>query len=53
MAWLANHVLGRGLTLRRGDLVTTGSLVKSQFPRAGNSVEFMLPGFGEVTLRVI
>jgi hypothetical protein len=32
--------------------VTTGSLVKSQFPQAGNRIAFRLPGFGEVELDI-
>jgi 2-keto-4-pentenoate hydratase len=44
LAWLANHLTARGLSLRRGDIVTTGSLVKSQFPQAGSRVTFQLDG---------
>jgi 2-keto-4-pentenoate hydratase len=52
LAWLANHVQARGLSLKQGDIVTTGSLVKSQFPTAGNRVLFSLPGFGKVGVEV-
>ena len=52
LAWLANHLADRQLQLKAGDIVTTGSLVKSQFPVAGNRVAFRLPGFGEVHLDV-
>ena len=52
LAWLANHLAGRGLSLQAGDIVTTGSLVRSQFPVAGHRVSFRLPGFGEVALAV-
>ncbi len=52
LAWLANHLASRGLPLNAGDIVTTGSLVKSQFPVAGNRIAFRLPGFGEVELVV-
>lgn len=52
LAWLANHLVTRGLPVRAGDIVTTGSLVKSQFPVAGNRIAFRLPGFGEVHLAV-
>jgi 2-keto-4-pentenoate hydratase len=50
LAWLANHLAARGLTMKAGDIVTTGSLVKSQFPVAGNRIAFRLLGFGEVDL---
>ena len=52
LAWLANSLADRRLTLRAGDLVTTGSLVKSQFPVAGQRVEFLLPSFGSVELAI-
>jgi len=52
LAWLANHLAARGLPVKAGDIVTTGSLVKSQFPVAGNRISFRLPGFGEVTLNI-
>jgi 2-keto-4-pentenoate hydratase len=52
LAWLANHLAARGLSMRAGDIVTTGSLVKSQFPVAGNRIAFHLPGVGEVNLAV-
>ena len=50
LAWLANHLVARGLSMKAGDIVTTGSLVKSQFPQAGNRIAFRLPGLGEVEL---
>lgn len=52
LAWLANHLVARGLPMKAGDIVTTGSLVKSQFPMAGSRIAFRLPGFGEVKLAV-
>jgi 2-keto-4-pentenoate hydratase len=53
LAWLANHLTARGLTLRRGDIVTTGSLVKSQFPQAGSQVVFQLDGAAPVSASII
>ena len=52
LAWLANHLAARGLAMKAGDIVTTGSLVKSQFPVLGNRIDFRLPGFGDVQLTV-
>lgn len=52
LAWLANHLAARGVPMKAGDIVTTGSLVKSQFPHAGNRVAFRLPGFGDVALDI-
>lgn len=53
LAWLANHLSARGLALRRGDIVTTGSLVKSQFPQAGSQVTFQLDGAAPVSASLI
>ena len=52
LAWLANHLAARGLPMKAGDIVTTGSLIKSQFPVAGNRIAFRLPGLGEVLLDI-
>lgn len=52
LAWLANHLAARGLSMKAGEIVTTGSLVKSQFPQARSRVDFRLPGLGEVHLAV-
>ena len=52
VAWVANHLAahGRGLVFR--DVVITGSIITSKFPRAGDLVEFSLENLGKVELRV-
>jgi 2-keto-4-pentenoate hydratase len=52
LAWLANHLQQRGLSLAAGDVVTTGSLVTSKFAEAGNTVGFDIDGLGSVGLHV-
>jgi 2-keto-4-pentenoate hydratase len=52
LAWLANHLAQRGLPLAAGHLVTTGSLVTSKFPAAGNTVAFDIDRLGGVILHV-
>lgn len=52
LAWLAGHLQERGLALAAGHLVTTGSLVTSKFPVAGNTVDFRIDGLGSVRLVV-
>ena len=52
LAWLANHLAARGLGLWRGDVVITGSLVTSKFPKAGDLVRFEAGALGAVELRV-
>ena len=52
MAWIANHMRLRGRHFKAGDWVTTGSWVASQFPLAGQTLRFAMPGLAEVTLAV-
>lgn len=52
LAWVANHLAGRGEGLRGGDVVITGSLVTSKFPRAGDRVRFEAGALGAVELQV-
>jgi 2-keto-4-pentenoate hydratase len=46
--WLADHLGARGGTLRKGDIVMTGSLVPTQFPQAGDRFAFAVEGLGTV-----
>jgi 2-keto-4-pentenoate hydratase len=52
LAWIANHLRGRGRSLRKGDVVITGSLVASRFPRAGDLLQFEAGALGSVELAV-
>jgi len=52
LTWLANHLAARGLGLWRGDVVITGSLVTSRYPRAGDLVRFEAGALGAVELHV-
>ena len=52
LAWVANNLAARGLGLWRSDVVITGSLVASQFPRAGDKVGFDAGALGSVELSV-
>ena len=48
LAWLANHLAADGKTLRAGEIVLTGSLVKTLWLKAGASVVMELQGLGSV-----
>lgn len=52
LAWIANHLRRRGRFLRKGDIVITGSLVPSQFPRAGDVLQFDAGPLGAIELAV-
>ncbi len=52
LAWLADHLASRGGHLKAGEVVTLGSVVKTIYPRAGNSIEARFEGLSPVTLRI-
>ena len=49
LAWLANHLAADGKGLRAGELVLTGSLVKTVWLNAGDKVKMELSGLGNVS----
>jgi 2-keto-4-pentenoate hydratase len=52
VAWIADHLSAEGRGLLRGDVVITGSLIRTQPGRPGDLVEFALEGLGGVELRI-
>jgi 2-keto-4-pentenoate hydratase len=48
LAWLANHLAAEKKGLRAGDIVLTGSLVKTAWLSAGDKVTMELQGLGSV-----
>jgi 2-keto-4-pentenoate hydratase len=52
VAWVADHLAAHGRGLLRGDVVITGSIVTTKFPKAGDLIRFSVEGLGEVELRV-
>jgi 2-keto-4-pentenoate hydratase len=48
LAWLANHLAAEGRGLHAGQIVLTGSLVKTVWLSAGDRVTMALDGLGEV-----
>src|SRR5437764_2488932 len=51
LAWLANHLAADGKSLRAGQLVLTGSLIKTVWLNAGDEVAMELEGLGRVEAR--
>jgi 2-keto-4-pentenoate hydratase len=49
LAWLANHLAEEGRHLHAGQIVLTGSLVKTVWLAAGDRVTMELEGLGDVT----
>ena len=51
LAWVANHLGGRGLRLRAGDIVMTGSVSKLLRPKAGDTVRATYTRLGTTAVR--
>ena len=52
VAWLANRLNRQGKMLQRDMLVMTGSSIKTQFPNAGDTLDFKIEGMGGVRLEL-
>jgi len=53
LAWIANLITGRGIGLKRGMVVMTGSIIPTQPVAAGETAVFTVEGLGEVRLQVV
>jgi 2-keto-4-pentenoate hydratase len=53
LAWLANQVIRDGSYLRAGDIIMTGSLIKTQFPAIATHFDYELKGIGQVSCHVV
>ena len=51
-AWLATHLAARGTALKAGQIVMTGSVMKTIFPEHDARYRFDLEGFGSVEVQV-
>jgi 2-keto-4-pentenoate hydratase len=52
LAWLANLLASRGRGMKAGEIVITGSALRTRFPEAGDEVTYWIEGLGEATVRV-
>ncbi len=52
VAWIADHLAAHGRGLLRGDIVLTGSIITSKYPKRGDHIKFSVDGLGDVELRV-
>jgi 2-keto-4-pentenoate hydratase len=50
LRWLANHLREQGRALLAGEIVSTGSLVTTRFPTAGEHYRFVIEGIGAVEI---
>jgi 2-keto-4-pentenoate hydratase len=52
VAWIADHLAAHGRGLLRGDVVLTGSIISSKYPKSGDLISFSVDGLGDVELRI-
>jgi 2-keto-4-pentenoate hydratase len=52
VAWLNAQLVSRGGALRKGDIVMTGSVMKTVFPTEPAHFRFDMPGLGSVEVKV-
>jgi 2-keto-4-pentenoate hydratase len=52
LAWIANHLAARGRSMAEGEVVITGSALKTRFPEIGDEVTYRIAGLGETTVRL-
>ena len=53
VAWLNAQLASRGGALRKGDIVMTGSVMKTVFPTEPADFRFDMPGLGSVEVKVL
>jgi 2-keto-4-pentenoate hydratase len=53
LAWLANLLASRGRAMKAGEIVITGSALRTRFPEAGDEVTYRIDGLGETTVRIL
>jgi 2-keto-4-pentenoate hydratase len=52
VAWLATHLASRGASLKAGEVVMTGSVMKTVFPEQDAHYRFELQGLGSVEVQI-
>lgn len=50
LVWLANHAMARGLPLRAGDVVTTGSMTGTDFVSSGTTAQARFATLGSLSV---
>ena len=44
LTWVLNDLGARGITVKRGEVVITGSMLTTQFPKSGDAYRFEISG---------
>lgn len=51
LAWIANHVAKRGGEIKEGQVIMTGSALKTRFPKPGDICTYRIDELGEVVAK--
>jgi 2-keto-4-pentenoate hydratase len=52
LAWLADLLASRKRGMKAGEIVITGSALRTRFPEAGDHVTYRIEGLGETNVRI-
>ena len=52
LAWLANLLAARGRAMKAGEIVITGSALRTRFPEAGDRITYRIEGLGETSVHI-
>jgi 2-keto-4-pentenoate hydratase len=53
LAWVLNHFARRGETLASGEIIITGSVMRTRFPTVGDQFRYEIDGKAEVILSLV
>lgn len=53
LAWVLNHVTGRGGRVSEGEIVITGSVMRTRFPKVGDRLRYEIDGLASVEIEVV
>jgi 2-keto-4-pentenoate hydratase len=53
LAWLANLLAARGRAMKAGEVVITGSALRTRFPAAGDEITYRIEGLGETSMSAV
>ena len=53
LAWVLNHFTGRGETVAAGEIVITGSVMRTRFPVAGDRLRYEIDGLASADIEIV
>ena len=53
LVWTLNHFTGRGAVVKAGEVVITGSVLRTRFPVAGDRFRYEISGYGAVEVSFV